>query len=132
MPITYELRDDTLWFVTVGEVDYRGGLRVLVEAFEAARAHDPKRRWNVVFDIRSSSENRSADELQGIASVVAQNDAVLSGRCAVVAGDSLHFGLARMFGTYAEGLGLDVTVVKDVPRAVAWLAGESEPPPVSD
>jgi len=125
MPIQYEIRDDTIWFTTTGDVAYDDGLATLRAGIAEARARDGARRWHVIFDIRQSSEDRIADEPRGIAELVACQLATLSGRCAIVAGDPLHFGLARMFGAYSERHEVSVEVMSDPGEAVAWLDSQS-------
>ncbi len=45
-------------------------------------------------------EDRSEQELRGVAAFVAANKKTLSGRCAIVAANPLHFGLSRIFQAY--------------------------------
>ncbi len=129
MPITFEVRDRVLRFVTLGDVDYADGLTVLKAGFEAAAASTPAGGlWGLLFDIRNSSENRNSDELRGIASTIYRHRHLLSGRCAVLATDPLHYGLARMFAVFMESLGLQAMVFTKVGDAEAWLDGASGPP----
>jgi hypothetical protein len=125
MPISYDLRDGAIWFLTVEDVDYDEGFGVLDRAFSDAATRDPETRWDVVFDILGSTENRSADELNAIAEYVAKHDFVLSGRFVLIAADEFHYALARMFAAYSENLGLQASVVRDVPAAVERLAAPS-------
>ncbi len=122
MPLRHELRDGVLWFVTEGDVDYEAGLGVLEQGIEEAHRAAADRRWDVVFDIRESAENRSKHELVGVAAFVAGHRDVLSGRCAVVASDPFHFALARMFSAHAESRGVEALVTRDVRAALDWLA----------
>ncbi len=124
MPLDYDIRSGVIWFVTEGDVDYEDGLETLGTAIREAARRDADQRWDVIFDIRLSSEQRSADELRGIADFVAGHKAVLSGRCAVVAGDAFHFGLGRMFSAYSESNGVEALVARDVGSATSWLNGE--------
>ncbi len=127
MALDYEIRDDVLWFVTRGDVDYPGGIDTLSEAIAEVARRDSERRWDVVFDIRESTERRSARELRGIADFIAGHDAVLSGRCAIVAGDAFHYGLGRMFAAFSESHGISVEVVRDIDEVEAWLASRPAP-----
>lgn len=119
MGISFELKDRTIRFVTVGDVDFAAGLQVLEAAL--ATAAEQGSGWGLLFDIRSSSENRSADELRGVAEVIARHRDALSGQCAILAADPLHYGLARMFGVFAESLGLTAMVFRTEAEALAWL-----------
>lgn len=122
MPIDYEIRPDAIWFRTVGAVEYESGFGVLEAAVAEARSLADGRRWPVVFDITLSQERRSADELRAIAYFVASHAEVLEPRCAVVAGDDLRFGLARMFQAYADQHAVKVTVLRSLDEVDGWLA----------
>lgn len=123
MGMAFDLVGETIRYRATGDVDHAGGLATLREGFAAAAAAVPGRRWHLLFDVRHSSENRSADELRAVAAEVAGAGDLLTGRCAVVAADPLHYGLGRMFAVFAEGLGLAADVFPDVPAAEAWLGG---------
>lgn len=129
MPLRHRLQDGVIWITTEGDVEYDEGIASLGRALEAAKQADPVARWDIVFDVRRSSENRSADELRRIAQLVAENGSVLSGRTVVIAGDDLHYGLSRMFQAYCELHGLRAAVRRDPDAALAWLretaAGEA-------
>ncbi len=121
MPLSHALRDDAIWITAEGDVEFASGIVVLEHSIQSAQASDPTVRWHFVFDIRASVEDRSANELRGIAQFIADRLQVLSGRCVVIAGDNFHYGLSRMFQAYGEGLGLSTQVVKTASEATAWL-----------
>jgi hypothetical protein len=125
MPMSFDLQEGALWFRTWDDVVYDEGIAVLERGLEAALQASAQRRWPVVFDIRESRENRSADELRGIAEFVAAHDGVLSGHCAVLASDALHFGLGRMFEAFSQEHGIDVRVFREPEALVAWLEVET-------
>jgi hypothetical protein len=125
MPLVHELRDHVIWITTVGDVEYDEGLAALGRALADAERTDPKAQWDIAFDVRQSSENRSPTELEGIASFVAMNDAVLSRRCVVIAGDDFHYGLSRMFQAYCELRGIRSAAVRDTAAALEWLEESS-------
>jgi hypothetical protein len=127
MPLRYEIRADAIWIVTQGDVDYEAGLETLDRAITAASEYAPERRWDIVFDICESQEDRSAMELRSIAEIVARHPSVLSGRCAVLAGDDFHFALGRQFGAYSEGLGVDVRVLRNPEAVRNWLQTKPSP-----
>ncbi len=124
MPLSHALDGRTVWITTVGDVQFDDGIAALGRALDDARRSDPDAAWDIVFDVRRSSESRSSGELQGIAAFVAENAGVLSGRLAVVAGDDFHFGLSRMFQAYCEQRGLTPTVVRDPDAARDWLESQ--------
>lgn len=121
MGITFRLDGDVLRFTTTGDVAYAEGTDVLRRGFAAAAAADGAVKWQLLFDIRESAENRSADDLRGVADLVAMQHRLLSGRCAMLAADPLHYGLARMTGVFFEMLGLEARVFTDPAEAAAWL-----------
>jgi len=126
MPIEYELRPEAIYLEAVGEVDYQDALAVFRAALRAARAEGLPPR-PIVFDLRQSKEQRSADELRAIAQFISRQGDVLAPRCAVVAGDALHFGLGRMFEAFAEGHDVEVTVLRSLDDVPAWLARSPSP-----
>lgn len=121
MPMSFEIKPQEIWFRTSGDVDYAEGIAVLEQGLHEAQQATPSRRWPVVFDIRDSEENRSANELRGIAQFVAAHDGILTGRCAVLTSDALHYGLGRMFEVFSEDLGIEVQVFRDLDSLRAWL-----------
>lgn len=124
MPLSFEQRGDTLWVIAEGDVDYASGLAAFGNALREAGKSDPARRWHLLFDVRRSTEDRDADELRGIAGLVAENADMLSGRCALLAGDDLHYGLSRMFEAYCQARGLAARVFREVPEAESWLGSQ--------
>ena len=63
---------------------------------------------------------------------LAQSSVFAAGaRRAVVVGSDLDYGIARMFQTFCELAGAEVSVFRDRPSAVAWLGlpGESAESP---
>ena len=121
MPIEYEIDAGVIWMRTVGQVDYESGRKVLDAAIADAHALASPRKLPLVFDIRASQENRSADEARGIAQFVSLHLDVLDPRCAVIAGSDLLFGVARMFGSYAATYGVEVTVFRTIEEVNGWL-----------
>jgi len=121
MGLAYQLADGMIRFVTTDDVDFDAGLQVLQEALHTAAELEPGRRWHLLFDIRHSSEDRSSDELRTIATLIGDYRKELSGRCAVVVTDPLHYGLGRMFGTFMEKLGVETMVSRRLDEAQDWL-----------
>lgn len=125
MAVTFEIVGRALRFTTTGDVEYRSGLDTLAAGFAASAADPAPAGRHLLFDIRASTEDRDPDELRQIATVISANRATLSGRCVVIAADPLHFGLARMFGVFIEGLGFDVAVFHTTDDADRWLAASA-------
>lgn len=125
MPIRYEIQTNLLRYRTDGDVDYADGLRTLQAGLELARemaGTGESRRFDVLFDVRHSTADRTGPELKQIADTLGAHASILSGRAAVVASDAFHIGLARMFGAYADGHQIDVHVFETLEEAEAWLS----------
>ncbi|MBA4188215.1 MAG: hypothetical protein C0467_09390 [Planctomycetaceae bacterium] len=121
MSVAYELMAGTICFTTTGDVEHRSALDTLQEGLADAAQQPVPGGWHLLFDIRKSTENRDPNELRNTATAIAMHRAALSGRCAVVATDPLHYGLARMFGVFMSGLGFDVNVCNNLEDAKHWL-----------
>ena len=124
MPIRFELQPETLFYSTEGDVEYEDGVRTLraglgqaAESFRAGRAG----KFDVLFDVRQSTEDRTGEELRGIADLLGAHASFLTGHAAVVAGDAFHIGLARVLGAYAAGNRVEVRVFLDAEEAREWL-----------
>jgi len=128
MPLLYELTDTVLCITTEGDVDYETGLQVTGEALTAARAAwrvNGNRPFDIIFDIRKSTEERSANELRSVAEFIAGYGDVLTGRMAVVADDPYHFALGRIFEVFAEHLGQKPRVFGKYDDAEAWFSEQA-------
>ena len=121
MGVAYELRAGIICFTTTGDVEHQSGLDALKAGLAEGAASPTPNGWHLLFDIRASTENRDPNELRNIASAIGMNRSILSGRCAVVATDPLHYGLSRMFGVFMSGLGFEVHVCVHLDEARAWL-----------
>ena len=64
---------------------------------------------------------RSADELRSVAEVFAAHAQHFGGRCAVVVGEPVQFGLVRMAGAFIESDSVVVEVFGNPDDAKAWL-----------
>lgn len=120
MALIYRMDKGCIVLVSEGSVQYEEGLQIFTEAIAAAQA-SPHTHWHILFDITKSEEDRSEQELRGIASFVAANKEILSGRCAIVAADPLHFGLSRMFQAYCASIEVSVEIFEDLEAAHSWL-----------
>jgi hypothetical protein len=121
MALTYQLREGILHFFTAAEVEFQEGTNTLEAGLQAAAAAEPDTKWQLLFDIRESSENRSGPELHFIAMVIGEHRAILSGNCALVVAQPLHYGLGRMFGEYLKYYGMDTAVFHEIEAAERWL-----------
>ena len=109
----------------VGDVVYEEGVKTfatcMAEAGKSLETIDLPDLWHLMFDIRKSTENRSDEELQGIAIIVSQHRDALSGRMAIATADDFHYQSARRFEEFAEQLGQVAAVFRDIDQAEAWL-----------
>ena len=124
MPLTYQLDQSILRISAAGDVEYTAGLEVTKAALLDARkvtqsAGAPL--WDMLFDLRESTESRSTDELKGIAMALAQNMDILTGRMAIVVIDPYMVGIAEAFSVFAEKLGQKPQVFGAPKEAEAWL-----------
>lgn len=123
MAVTYDLLGGIIRFTTSGAVEHRGGLLVLKEGIEAAAQKTVgSSKWHIYFDIRLSTDDHSMDEVREVAEFIAARRSILSGLCAITVADSLHYGLARMFTVFMEGLGFEVRVFSKDADVAMWFA----------
>lgn len=122
MSISYTLDDGILSYTTIGDVEYSEGLATLRHGLEAASSQG--RSWHLLFDVRQSTEQRSGNDMRGIALKIGAHRSILSGRCVVIVAGPLHYGLGRVFGAYMESMNLAVGVFHEVEPARRWLKGE--------
>jgi len=124
MGLSYRLRGAIIEVTTRGDVDYDVGFATLQQAFAdagAVTAREPGTRWHCLFDITESTEDRTAEELRGIADYIATHRAILTGRVASAVSERLYYGLSRMFAAFMDDRELSVEVFDGVDAAEAWL-----------
>ncbi len=121
MGIAFQLHRTEIRFRTTGDVDYGDGLQTMRSAFAAAKAPDAGTLWDLLFDISESQENRSSDELRGVAEEIERHRELLPGRAAVVATNPLHYGLARMFCVFMQSVGFEAMVFASVGEGTSCL-----------
>lgn len=91
------------------------------------REHYAQIRADPAFDpsYRQLADLRAVTEIAVSSVTVAETARTLvfapGVRRAFIAPQDLHFGMARMFGTYGEASGQDVRVFRDVGAAQEWL-----------
>jgi hypothetical protein len=126
MPLIYQVDQPILRFNAKGDVKYTSGLETTKRALRDAREVTQTKGeplWNLLFDLRESTESRSEDELKGIAMALAQNMDILTGRMAVLVVDPHYVGVAAAFSVFAEQLGQEPQLFGTPEEAEAWLAG---------
>jgi hypothetical protein len=120
MAVAWELtQGGTVLHVVTGE---RFTTDDLLAAARAALA-DPRAKppLRLLFDNRGSRESASHEELRRRAHFMRRAREQFAPRIAIVVSDSLHHGLARIGGSYAESGGFEVEVFRDLEAARAWL-----------
>jgi hypothetical protein len=120
MPLRHEVRSDVLWIVVEGEYDDAE----LHACYERAFA-DPAFRdgMHLMIDSRKTLANPTRGELVERVRFLSSLRPRIGARCAVVVADTLHYGLARMFGAYGEPHGFEIRVFSDPVLAESWLLG---------
>ena len=76
---------------------------------------------SLLVDLRESSETRTSEELRWKVIFLKTLLSRLSSFCAVVVSSPSHYGLAKMFSTFAESEGISVLVCYDIEEAKRWL-----------
>ena len=83
----------------------------------------PTGQYGVLLDTRASSTvPKPADIIAVLDEIGRRTPAPSPGRWAILATEPAHYGMGRLFGTYAEARGLDVRVFTTLDSAVAWLS----------
>lgn len=120
MQITYIARSGAPQILVEGTVS-SGHVARLIRAF----VKDPEFRTGrgLLLDGTLHHIRYSHDEVFELARELAPLAARVGGRAAVVVPleDSVHFGLARMFASYAGSMGFEVAVFFDREQAQEWV-----------
>jgi hypothetical protein len=94
----------------------------------AARVYaDPQFRAGMdsLLDIRKAQQNVSPDEVRTMVEAVARNMELRGkGRCAVVTGNDVDYGMARIARVHMELVGIELMVFRDFEEATRWLDWE--------
>lgn len=122
MPMTYKIAGRIVRFTKKGNVKHTEVLAVLNRAFKDVRETYPATAgWDMVVDLRDSSEVRTDMELQGFAMALKQQSTVLSGRLGVVVTDPDVAKQIRKFVAMGEKAGQKPRLFRTVKDAEAWL-----------
>jgi len=80
----------------------------------------------VLVDLRQSTSigQRSGDEMRTGAGLFQERADRLSGRMSVITHAGVQYGVMRMAGAYADGMGVEVGVFETESAAVEWLAAD--------
>lgn len=122
MPLTFESEGEIGVFRSVGKVEFAEGMRVFEEGLREVADREPAVA-RIRIELLESGENRSSGELRAIAGMAKKH--FTKARMALVADKALYLGLSRMFGVFAEDLGLEVEVFSTNDEANQWLNQEA-------
>lgn len=117
-------------------VDRGCGVLELAGTYTVSEAHDalvqglaslgPAPAAGLVVDVSASDmvRDRASSDIVRAAGAMGLLGDRFSHRLGIVAPSALTFGLMRMGGTHAEGVGLKVRVCRSYAAAIAWVLGE--------
>jgi len=120
MPIEYEIVSGIIVSKCSGVVtgrDIRNVIASYVDNGEAARPH------REIFDVRDvgSYEINGNDVRLVVEYVRTTGDRFKGGKVAYVANRDMPYGMGRMFSFFAEDLGIEIQVFRDMNDACSWL-----------
>jgi len=121
MPATWEIRDGVLYLRLIGIHGREEEGAALARALTSPDLPVPA---PMIVDLSSSAANPSASQVAERAECLSTLRPAIKPRCALVVGDALRFGLARMFGAHADNYGIEAEVFWDETSARLWLASE--------
>ena len=122
MPMTYKMTGRIVRFTKKGNVKHTEVLALLNRAFHDVRESHPNTLgWDLVVDLRDSSEVRTDMELQGFAMALKQQSTILSGRLALVVTDPEVAKQIRKFLAMAERAGQKPRLFRTLKDAQDWL-----------
>ena len=120
MGLKYEAKYPILKWITVGDVIYDEGIAVVTSSFDEIR-ESGKRPWHILASLLQSTENRTEDELRGIAETIATRKGLLSGKLAVVVRQPLIYGVTKMFAVFMSEYDIVVKIFATEESAEQWL-----------
>jgi len=123
MPIALRIADGLVAFTLSGQTTPRR----VPAALEAALS-DPTQSLAVglLLHDTGSTYNPTYDEVVDLARLLGRLGDRFGRRAAFVAVMPVHYGIGRMLGVFAECLGIDFRVFRDLAVAEAWLIGPQE------
>jgi hypothetical protein len=122
MPIRYGIKQQRLTITAEDHVEFEEGFAVFTKGLKLYSETQPLRPC-ILFDIRTSKEDRTADELKGIAAMVSQY--VKNAHIAIVVQSELLYGLSRMFSVYASRDAAAIKIFSEEADALQWLGDDS-------
>jgi hypothetical protein len=125
MPIEYEVISGIVVSTCSGVVtgrDIRNVIASYVDNRDAARPH------REIFDLREvGSYEINGDDVRMVVEYVrTTGDRFKGGKVAYVANRDMPYGMGRMFSFFAEDLGINIQVFRDLDEACSWLGISSD------
>jgi len=125
---TYTRYDDTARLAVLeahGEVTRDEAIaqfRAVCTELAARASADPSARYGVLLDTRHAANVPTpADIIAVLEEISRHRSALQPSRWALLATEPVHYGMGRLFSTYAEGHGIDLRVFGAPDTAIAWL-----------
>ena len=120
LPVTYEFAGRLLIVRPEGEYPLGDILRVSQEALAGAACPAEPR---YLLDVRASASmlRATSGRIFAIADAFHELAPHVGGRCAVLTGSLLQYGLARMGAGFASRHGVEIHVFRDMGEARRWL-----------
>jgi hypothetical protein len=90
--------------------------------------HDPQFRsgMSTLLDLRGARPAVTSGDVRTIVSFVSKNLEIRGrGRCAVVTGREVDYGMARIAQAHLEGVGIELMVFRELEAAEQWLDWEA-------
>lgn len=131
MPVTWSIDEDLVQLTLEGHYAPTD----IIDAFLTALA-DRKcpEQIHLLLDTTQSEslKERTPREVRHVAQYLGPYRKRIRGRCAVVAGTDLQFGLSRMGSAYSDSVGVDARVFRSRIEALDWLRQPAEQPELRD
>jgi hypothetical protein len=120
MPVTYSISSNLLLMTAAGEYEPQDLPRTFLAALNDPACPD---HVALLLDVRPSSmlATRSMDDIRAIGQFLGPYTERIGGRCAVVTGTEVQYGLGRMGSIYMESVGIEARIFRDMDAAREWL-----------
>jgi len=125
MPIHFELEADYVRVTCEADFDTA---EVRTRCEEIARLHGSKSLLRVLVQDDDANFTPTPEELKAFAAVLSVAYRDVPVRIAVVAGNDVHFGMARLLGAFCEPPAMGYEVFREREAAECWLLGKPYPP----
>ena len=120
MPVTYSIKSHLLLMEASDEYPASELPRTFLAALSDP-ACPPK--VALLLDVRGSRSlaKRTVEEIRAVAYFLGPYAERIGGRCAVVVGSEVQFGLGRMGSVHTETVGVKAEIFRDMKPGLEWL-----------